>query len=254
MKIAHCIFLALPRHGVLAIAVIVLGCMVAPQPAAAQSEQPGVSLLDRDDLFGDEPQAEATDSAADAFARCLHDSTNTLACATAGSSEGGLESFGGGLETVILDVDDEDPDGISVQRTGVDGEPEKAGMAMIEMDIFFDYNSTAIRAGEAGKIQELASALKHPVNAKNGFLLIGHTDARGSETYNCRLSRGRAESVVAALAGHGIATDRLVAVGAGERVLKVPDAPLSERNRRVGLAMLDGKGAGVLARVMRLCH
>ena len=44
----------------------------------------------------------------------------------------------------------------------------------------------------------------------------GHTDVRGSEDYNERLSRGRANAVRRYLIERGVAPGKLVAVGYGE--------------------------------------
>jgi len=46
-----------------------------------------------------------------------------------------------------------------------------------------------------------------------------HTDSRGSDAYNLKLSQARAQSVVDYLIGKGIAPERLVAVGYGETKL-----------------------------------
>ncbi len=46
-----------------------------------------------------------------------------------------------------------------------------------------------------------------------------HTDSRGSDSYNLKLSQARAQSVVDYLVLKGVAKDRLVAVGFGETKL-----------------------------------
>lgn len=46
----------------------------------------------------------------------------------------------------------------------------------------------------------------------------GHTDARGSDASNQKLSEARANSVLTWLAGHGIDRDRMTAVGKGESI------------------------------------
>ena len=47
-----------------------------------------------------------------------------------------------------------------------------------------------------------------------------HTDSRGTDEFNDKLSQGRANSVVAYLLEKGIIEDRMVAVGYGETLLK----------------------------------
>ena len=69
----------------------------------------------------------------------------------------------------------------------------------------------------------------------------GHTDSVGSERLNTALSQARAESVVAYLVAHGVASSRLVARGFG------PSRPLAsnatrtgrEANRRVEFRVLE---------------
>lgn len=71
--------------------------------------------------------------------------------------------------------------------------------------------------------------------------LAGHTDARGSEAYNQRLSQDRAESVMAYLERLGIASDRMRPVGYGESRPIADNATEDgrSRNRRTELVVLD---------------
>lgn len=59
--------------------------------------------------------------------------------------------------------------------------------------------------------------------------LSAHTDYRGAEDYNKKLSQKRAESVVKYLINHGIAADRLTAVGYGEEKPKTIRRKVAER-------------------------
>src|SRR3546814_2308696 len=43
-----------------------------------------------------------------------------------------------------------------------------------------------------------------------------HTDSKGSDDYNQKLSESRAQSVMQYLGEHGVAADRMTAVGRGE--------------------------------------
>jgi outer membrane protein OmpA-like peptidoglycan-associated protein len=67
------------------------------------------------------------------------------------------------------------------------------------------------------------------------LVVIGHTDTVGSAAFNDNLSRQRAEVVRNALAARGIAAERIVVVGRGEREPVVPTADnvAEPRNRRV---------------------
>ena len=57
--------------------------------------------------------------------------------------------------------------------------------------------------------------------------LEAHTDSRGSSESNLELSQRRAETCVNFLEDKGVASDRLVAVGHGEEVLKITDAEIN---------------------------
>ena len=57
-----------------------------------------------------------------------------------------------------------------------------------------------------------------------------HTDPRGAEEYNARISQERAEAVARALIERGIACGRIEAVGYGES-RPIADAPMSAQRR-----------------------
>jgi len=71
--------------------------------------------------------------------------------------------------------------------------------------------------------------------------VTGHTDTVGSDAYNMRLSRRRAESVAARLEQDGIASSEIEIVAKGKRDLLVPtaDGVREPQNRRVQI-VYDG--------------
>lgn len=80
----------------------------------------------------------------------------------------------------------------------------------------------------------LAAAMKHSRLAERSFTIEGHADPRGGDELNRQLSQARAESVRAYLtAQHGLAAERLAAVGKGSRELMNPGQPAAPENRRV---------------------
>ena len=82
----------------------------------------------------------------------------------------------------------------------------------------------------------MADALYHPYLQGYRFLIVGHTDAKGSREYNIKLSQERAEAIRAALINpFGIAPNRLVAVGFGKEHLLNQSNPNAPENRRVQL-------------------
>ena len=81
-------------------------------------------------------------------------------------------------------------------------------------NIFYDFDKATLRPESATALDELVRLLNENPNIT--IELSAHTDCRGSEVYNERLSQRRAESVVAYLIEHGIAADRLTPKGYGE--------------------------------------
>jgi outer membrane protein OmpA-like peptidoglycan-associated protein len=71
------------------------------------------------------------------------------------------------------------------------------------------------------------------------IVVVGHTDAVGSDKFNDELARKRADAVRAALVRRGIAETDVVAIGRGKRELLVPtpDGVAEPRNRRVEIVV-----------------
>jgi outer membrane protein OmpA-like peptidoglycan-associated protein len=71
------------------------------------------------------------------------------------------------------------------------------------------------------------------------FVVAGHTDAKGGDSYNQGLSERRAEAVRRFLKDkYGIDSANLVAVGHGKTQLKDSANPLAAENRRVQIINL----------------
>ena len=70
-------------------------------------------------------------------------------------------------------------------------------------------------------------------------LVVGHTDAVGSNAFNDDLARKRADVVKSMLVGRGVPAEDVVAIGRGKRELLVPtaDGVAEPRNRRVEIVV-----------------
>ena len=105
--------------------------------------------------------------------------------------------------------------------------------------VFFDFNKSDL-TGQAVQIVDQAAANAGPAKVTR-LTVTGHTDTVGSDAYNMRLSRRRAESVAARLEKDGIASSEIEIVAKGKRDLLVPtaDGVKEPQNRRVQI-VYDG--------------
>ena len=91
----------------------------------------------------------------------------------------------------------------------------------------------------------LGRALTNPDLQGSVFLIGGHTDAKGDDDYNQRLSERRASAVKRFLKERfDIPDDTLVTAGYGEEQLKNESDPFAAENRRVQIVNLELKTAG----------
>jgi iron complex outermembrane receptor protein len=105
--------------------------------------------------------------------------------------------------------------------------------------VFFDFNKSDLTP-QAVSIVGQAAANAGPAKVTQ-LTVTGHTDTVGSDAYNMRLSRRRAESVAAQLEKDGIPSSEIQIVAKGKRDLLVPtaDGVKEPQNRRVQI-VYDG--------------
>lgn len=112
----------------------------------------------------------------------------------------------------------------------------------IEIDtIRFGFNESFIREEEIGKLDKVAEIIERILiaNPDEVFLIEGHTDASGSDSYNLGLSRQRAAAVKQALVTYYVIPARSIqTVGYGERYLKIPVPGPEAENRRVSVSRI----------------
>lgn len=100
--------------------------------------------------------------------------------------------------------------------------------ATFKGDVFFDFDSAALKPGAYTEIDRIAGVLnQYP---QTTIMVAGHTDTRGSEAYNLDLSQRRAEAVENVLIQRGVDSRRIQAVGYGE---SQPVSSSDAMNRRV---------------------
>lgn len=66
------------------------------------------------------------------------------------------------------------------------------------------------------------------INDNLSIELSSHTDARGNDAYNMKLSQGRAQSCVDYIISKGIAKKRILATGYGETKPIIPEAEINK--------------------------
>ena len=109
-------------------------------------------------------------------------------------------------------------------------------LAQFTIAVQFDFNSARIRPDSFRAVGLMADALYSPYLQGYKFLIIGHTDAKGSREYNLKLSQQRADAIRDALMNpFGIPASRIEAVGLGEEQLLNSAKPDAAENRRVQL-------------------
>jgi peptidoglycan-associated lipoprotein len=105
--------------------------------------------------------------------------------------------------------------------------------------IVYAYDRWELMVDPTGTLK--GNDFKRPLNSEDSLLYLydllvenptfviqlrAHTDTRGSDTYNQKLSQKRAESVVNFLASKGISKDRMVPIGMGKREPIIKDAEI----------------------------
>ncbi len=141
-----------------------------------------------------------------------------------------LDSDGDGVYD-YLDKCPGTPSGIKVDQNGCPV-PIKERVS-IELNVEFATNSATVKNVYHDHIQKVANFLKaYPETIAE---IEGHTDSRGAERYNLKLSQRRAQKVVEHMISQGIDPSRLKAIGYGESRPIADNATETgrQRNRRV---------------------
>jgi outer membrane protein OmpA-like peptidoglycan-associated protein len=117
-------------------------------------------------------------------------------------------------------------------------------LARLQMEgpqiVLFETNQARLDQQALATINHLARRL---VDVPGTTLVIdGHTDVRGTEQFNLRLSRARARAVMQRLSEEGITRNRLLVRGFGSRrpLSNGRDSDSLQRNRRVEVSVRRG--------------
>lgn len=102
----------------------------------------------------------------------------------------------------------------------------EVGKKVVLNNIFYDYNKATLRESSANELNKVIELLN--ANPKMKIEFSAHTDSRGGDAYNEKLSQERAQSCMDYLVGKGIAKTRLIAKGYGETQLIITDAEIEK--------------------------
>ncbi len=94
--------------------------------------------------------------------------------------------------------------------------PEKEGLKLtFESGILFDTNSSTLKPKAKENIQKMVKTLQKYEDTN--LTIEGHTDSRGSDAHNQKLSESRAKSVADYAKSLGLAENRITTTGFGEQ-------------------------------------
>jgi len=123
--------------------------------------------------------------------------------------------------------------------------PIMVGSKITLNNIFFDFDKATLRPLSNVELKNLLLIMKGNPNMK--VEISGHTDSKGSEVYNQKLSEERAQAVVTRLTENGISAGRMQAKGYGKSMPAAPnkktdgsdDPEGRQLNRRVELKITE---------------
>ena len=118
---------------------------------------------------------------------------------------------------------------------------DERGLIITLPTVYFDFDSSNLKASSRDKIAQIASVLNHKRSKTRVIEIEGHTDNIGNPDYNLNLSGERADIVLKELAFSNIDEARMSSTGKGE-TSPVADNSTSEgrqSNRRVDIIVLN---------------
>jgi outer membrane protein OmpA-like peptidoglycan-associated protein len=159
----------------------------------------------------------------------------------AGTAKGAIIGavVGGAAGAVIGNEMDKQEKEIEKEVEGAEVERVAEGIQVtFDNAILFGFDSAKLQPAARENLGELAENLRK-YEGKRELVIVGHTDAVGSESYNQDLSERRASSAADYLIGEGVSPDMVTTVGKGELepVASNETAYGRQQNRRVEIAI-----------------
>jgi outer membrane protein OmpA-like peptidoglycan-associated protein len=107
------------------------------------------------------------------------------------------------------------------------------GEALRINNLFFDFDKADLRKESFPELRRLAAIIREYPDIR--VQILGHTDDRGTDEYNRKLSESRAQTILQVLVKQGVPADVMTAAGLGKSMPLVPNTSDENRqmNRRV---------------------
>ncbi len=237
-------------------------------PEGNEFDRDGDGILDKDDQCPDDPEDKDGFEDTDGCPDIDNDQDGILdvddLCPDDPEDQDGFEDKDGCPDPDndndrILDADDQCPriDGETQEETAEtyngneddDGCPDRGRVVVTDTKIeildkiYFEYNKATIKSQSFPILDAIVATLEG--NPDIALIEIqGHTDERGSDSYNLDLSDRRAASVRTYISDHGIAASRMQSQGYGETQPLDPKSNEAAwaKNRRVEFLILKRIG------------
>jgi OmpA-OmpF porin, OOP family len=115
--------------------------------------------------------------------------------------------------------------------------PAPPGAPVRQFTVYFDFDRSDLTAEGARVLQDAVATFRQTGAAR--IAVTGHTDLAGSQLYNMRLSKRRADTVRAALVRAGVPDGVISEAWRGKQqpAVQTPDGVREPRNRRVEIVL-----------------
>lgn len=134
--------------------------------------------------------------------------------------------------------------GLSMRPEGFDAMGQNR-TALAAQTVYFDFDSSAIKASERPKLQQAKDYLDQ--NPGMRLLLEGRADWRGTAEYNLALGDRRANAVKRYLQSLGVTPDRIETLSKGSlEAVPNADEATAAKDRRVELVVIQAGDPGAL--------
>lgn len=160
----------------------------------------------------------------------------TLGNTAAGAIGGAV--VGGTVGAIIGQNMDEKAKKLEEEMEGVTVQRVEEGIAVsFDNGILFDFDSSSLRPEGYENLRKLTKIINQDEDTI--LMIVGHTDSRGDEDYNLRLSERRAQSASRYMVSQGLSSSRIQIVGRGENepIAENDSDEGRQENRRIEVAI-----------------